>query len=121
MKFATRGSTYRALCSRVVSALKEARMFAEAAVVLRDYLDDPEEAIASLVEGSRWDEADRLIVREDRADLHGEMRVNPLHNISRIDYPLRDFSLVNASGRPKPITKGLSCSSLDRNICRPAC
>ena len=56
----------------MVSALKEARRFAEAAVVLRDYLDDPEEAIAALVEGSRWDEADRLIVREERADLYGE-------------------------------------------------
>lgn len=65
-------SDSRALCSRVVSALKEARMFSEAAVVLRDYLDDPEEGIASLVEGSRWAEADRLIVRENRADLYGE-------------------------------------------------
>ena len=55
--------------------MKEARMFAEAAAVLRDYLDDPEEAIASLVEGSRWDEADRLIVKEDRADLYGEIHV----------------------------------------------
>ena len=67
-------SECRALCSRVVSALKEARMFAEAAAVLRDYLDDPEEAIASLVEGSRWDEADRLIVKEDRDDLYGEIQ-----------------------------------------------
>ena len=33
-------SECRALCSRVVSALKEARMFAEAAAVLRDYLDE---------------------------------------------------------------------------------
>ena len=57
----------------MVSALKEAKLFAEAAVVLRDYLDDPEEAIASLVEGSRWAEADRLIVREKRADLYGEI------------------------------------------------
>ena len=55
--------------------MKEAGMFAEAAMVLRDYLDDPEEAIASLVEGSRWDEADRLIAREDRADLYGEKDV----------------------------------------------
>ena len=47
-------------------------MFEEAAVVLRDYLDDAEEAIASLVEGSRWAEADRLIMRENRVDLRGE-------------------------------------------------
>ena len=56
----------------MVSALKEAKMFEEAAVVLRDYLDDAEEAIASLVEGSRWAEADRLIMRENRVDLRGE-------------------------------------------------
>ena len=62
----------RALCARLVSALKEAKMFEEAAVVLRDYLDDVEEGIAALVEGSRWAEADRLIMRENRTDLCGE-------------------------------------------------
>ncbi|EDO37251.1 predicted protein [Nematostella vectensis] len=49
--------------------LKEHHRFTEAATVLEDYAKDPEEAIVSLLDGSEWDEALRMIYKHNRVDI----------------------------------------------------
>ncbi len=61
----------RELCKRLAGDLKTKGRLAEAATVLRERLGDPEEALAALVEGQLWAEADRIIAEERRGDLYG--------------------------------------------------
>ena len=53
----------------MVQDLKDSRRLLEAALVLETYQDNAEEAIATLVEGHAWMDADRLIAKNNRADL----------------------------------------------------
>jgi elongator complex protein 1 len=48
--------------------LKEVRRHEEASCLLREYAEDLEEAIVTLIEGSLWDEAIRLMYRHRRTD-----------------------------------------------------
>jgi elongator complex protein 1 len=64
----------RLLCSRIVEALIEEKRYFDAAVILSEYLDDVEEAIAALVKGCCWAEAARMIRKANRADLDGQCR-----------------------------------------------
>ena len=50
-------------------SLKGSRRYTEAARVLLDYAEDVEEAIVTLLEGSAWEEALRLIYFHRRMDL----------------------------------------------------
>ena len=50
-------------------SLKGSRRYSEAARVLIDYAEDVEEAIVTLLEGSGWEEALRLIYFHQRTDL----------------------------------------------------
>ena len=49
--------------------LKDTQRHKEAAQVLLEYLNDPEEAVVSLIEGHEWFEALRLIDFHQRPDL----------------------------------------------------
>ena len=53
----------------LLDSLKGSRRYAEAARVLLDYAEDPEEAIVTLLEGGSWEEALRLIHFHRRTDL----------------------------------------------------
>ena len=55
--------------SLLIESLKSNRRYKEACRVLLDYVSDPEEAIVTLVEGSCWDEALRLLHLHHRLDL----------------------------------------------------
>ena len=57
------------LCKRIVEKLKDTQRHKEAAQVLLEYLNDPEEAVVSLIEGHEWFEALRLIDFHQRPDL----------------------------------------------------
>ena len=50
-------------------SLKDGRKYSEAARVLLDYAEDVEEAIVTLLEGSVWEEALRLVYFHQRVDL----------------------------------------------------
>lgn len=58
-----------ALCRRIAEKLREEKRFSEAAQVLNEYLNDPEEAVVTLLEGRNWDEATRIIHEHQRPDL----------------------------------------------------
>ena len=64
-------SDLHSLCTRLAEALKEDRRYGDAARILSHYLDDGEEAVATLVEGRLWGEALRLIGAIGRPDLMG--------------------------------------------------
>ena len=53
----------------LLDSLKNSRRYTEAARVLLDYAEDAEEAIVTLLEGSSWEEALRLIHFHRRTDL----------------------------------------------------
>lgn len=55
--------------SSLTESLISNRRYSEACRVLLDYVSDPEEAIATLVVGSCWDEALRLVHLHHRLDL----------------------------------------------------
>jgi len=57
------------LCRRLVEKLKDAQRHSEAAQILMEYLNDPEEAVVSLIEGHSWFEALRFIELHKRPDL----------------------------------------------------
>ena len=58
------------LCSRLVEKLKDSHRHAEAANILMEYLNDPEEALVVLLQGQVWSEAIRLIYKHNRMDLY---------------------------------------------------
>jgi hypothetical protein len=60
------------LCRRLVSSLVDSKRHIEASHILVEYLDDVEEAIAVLVGGQCWSEAQRLIAKHSRHDLLGK-------------------------------------------------
>lgn len=45
----------------IIEKLKTKRMYGEAATLLESYAEQPEEAIATLIDGSLWDESLRLV------------------------------------------------------------
>lgn len=51
--------------------LQAERMYSDAATVLKDYLNDAEEAVAVLCEGRIWKRALRIALDIDRLDLIG--------------------------------------------------
>ena len=53
----------------LLDSLKSSRRYTEAAHVLLDYAEDAEETIVTLLEGSSWEEALRLIHFHRRTDL----------------------------------------------------
>ena len=57
------------LCKRLVEKLKDSHRHKEAAEILIEYLNDPEEAVVSLIEGHDWFGALRLIELYKRPDL----------------------------------------------------
>jgi elongator complex protein 1 len=57
------------LCRRLVESLTDGKRHLEASHLLLEYLDDVEEAVATLVSGNLWSEAQRLIVKHSRKDL----------------------------------------------------
>jgi len=61
------------LCRRLVSSLVDAKRHGEASNLLVEYLDDVEEAVAVLVGGQCWSDAQRLIAKNSRHDLLGEI------------------------------------------------
>ena len=61
---------YSHLCRRLVDKLKEMRRFKESAQVLVEHLQDPEEAVLSLIEGQLWHDALHLIYIQQRPDLY---------------------------------------------------
>ena len=71
MKLPTRD--FHELCLRLVESLKESRRFSEAAEILESYMGNSEEAIATLIEGRLWSDANRLIWSHQRPDLRGEL------------------------------------------------
>ncbi|KAK2177216.1 hypothetical protein NP493_613g03011 [Ridgeia piscesae] len=56
------------LSRTLAGRLQETRRHVEAATLLSDYADDVEEAIVTLIEGSEWDEALRLMYKFGRTD-----------------------------------------------------
>ncbi len=62
-------SSIRSLCRDLTEALAEENRHAESAVIQSDYLDNSEEAIATLIAGRCWSDAERMIRRANRADL----------------------------------------------------
>lgn len=60
------------LCRRLVASLVDGKRHVEASNLLVEYLDDVEEAVAVLVNGQCWSDAQRLIVKYSRHDLLGE-------------------------------------------------
>ena len=70
--------------------------FAEAAQVLVEYLNDPEEALVACIQGQVWNEAIRLIYKYNRLDLY-ETNLKPalLENAQEtklnLDKKLTDF------------------------------
>ncbi|BFZ01620.1 hypothetical protein BsWGS_04659 [Bradybaena similaris] len=63
------GNKLSELAIKVAGDLKSHQRFAEAAIVLEQYAQDPEEALVALLQGSHWEEALRLIHHHKRFDL----------------------------------------------------
>ena len=61
------------LYRRLVSRLVDEKRHTEASNLLVEYLDDVEEAVAVLVGGLCWSEAQRLISKHSRHDLSGKI------------------------------------------------
>ncbi|KAK7012026.1 elongator complex protein 1 [Biomphalaria glabrata] len=62
-------STRSELAIKISGELKSSQMYKEAATVLEEYAQDPEEAIVALIQGSHWEESLRLMHRYKRLDL----------------------------------------------------
>ncbi|KAK9712591.1 putative elongator complex protein 1 [Basidiobolus ranarum] len=62
-------SEVAALGRSLASQLKDKRMCKDAAVILLDYVKDPEEAVDTLTNGNLWNEALRISNLYDRSDL----------------------------------------------------
>ena len=58
------------LCLRLVEKLKDSHRHAEAANILLEYLNNPEEALVVLLQGQVWNKAIWLIYKHNRMDLY---------------------------------------------------